>query len=402
MTHLHHLQDSVLLSQIKHLVQTERDLLVKILHHLREIERRRLFSDLGYKSLFDYAVQELKYSEGQASRRIQAMRLLKELPQVEEKIATGSLNLSNVQQAQSFFRDVQQSEPRRIITAEEKLDVLVKLENKSVRDGQKELLKLEPVRALPKEKERLVTASMTEVKFLMTEELKAKFESVRSLLGVKGAAMNYAQLFAAMANLSVTALEAKRFGKKRSQKKMAKLSDDEIKDGALLSTLNVDEEKDDANDGAENHKEPKIQMAKSFGVDGSSKKEALLASLNVDDAVLQEIAILGDAIEDIENVHQPDKEAPVSTPTVCESPPNSIPSSRYISKSLKHQVWQRDGGKCQQCGSKQNLNYDHVHPVALGGESILDNLRILCWSCNQRASIKHFGIWPRGGEARAS
>ena len=100
---LYQINDRELLTQIKTMVQNERDLLVKILHHLREIERRRLFSDLGYKSLFEYAMCELKYSEGQAGRRIQAMRLLKDLPELEAKIATGALSLSHVQQAQSFF-----------------------------------------------------------------------------------------------------------------------------------------------------------------------------------------------------------------------------------------------------------------------------------------------------------
>ena len=72
---------------------------------------------------------ELKYSEGQAGRRIAAMRLLKDLPadaaaRIETKITTGALSLSNVQQARSFFRDQSAAEPRRVITAAEKLNVL--------------------------------------------------------------------------------------------------------------------------------------------------------------------------------------------------------------------------------------------------------------------------------------
>jgi hypothetical protein len=359
---LTHLKDAVLLSQIKDFVQAERDLLVKILQHLREIERRRLFSDLGYRSLFDYAVGELKYSEGQASRRIQAMRLLKELPQVEEKIATGSLNLSNVQQAQSFFRHVQQNEPRRIITADEKLEILGKLENKSFREGQKELLKLEPEHALPKETERLVTTSTTEVRFLMTEDLKAKFEHVRSLLGIKGATMNYAELFDAMAELSTKTLKAKRFGKRRSQKSEVS------------------------------------QTAK-------PKEESLLATSEATfstDDIHENVAVSGEGHSSEknfeENVSESKKEAPlatsqVTTPTIDNSSDIATATMRYISKALKHEVWQRDEGACQQCGSRKNLNYDHVQPVALGGKSTWGNLRLLCFFCNQRASAKHFGVW---------
>jgi hypothetical protein len=359
-----HLKDAVLLSQTKDLVQTERDVLLKILQHLREIERRRLFSDLGYRSLFDYAVGELKYSEGQASRRIQAMRLLKELPQVEEKIAKGSLKLSNMQQAQSFFRNIQQNEPRRMITPAEKLEVLKKLEDKSVRDGQKELLKLEPERALPKEKERLITPSTTEVRFLMSDDLKAKFENVRSLLGAKGAKMNYAELFDAMAALSAAALEAKRFGKKRSQKGGTDNTTNESKKEAPLATSEATVSTDDIHG-----------CVAVLGANSSSEKKCE------------------------ENLSAPEKEVPLATSQVTTTKlknlrDSDVSASRYISKNLKHQVWQRDGGKCQQCGSRQSLNYDHIHPVALGGESTLENLRLLCFFCNQRASAKHFGVWP--------
>ena len=97
------LKDQDLLSQIKRLVSDERLVLTKVLRHLREVEKRRLFSELGYQSLFEYAVKELQYSEGQASRRIQAMRLIRAVPQVEKKIEQGTLSLSNVAQAQTFF-----------------------------------------------------------------------------------------------------------------------------------------------------------------------------------------------------------------------------------------------------------------------------------------------------------
>ncbi len=64
------LKDSELLAQTKALAQTERDVLTNVLRHLKEIERRKLFCDLGYGSLFEYVVNELKYSEtGHASRR---------------------------------------------------------------------------------------------------------------------------------------------------------------------------------------------------------------------------------------------------------------------------------------------------------------------------------------------
>ena len=54
---LKHLTDKALLADIKKLAAEERSISVKVLHHLREIERRRLFSDLGYGSLYDYVIK---------------------------------------------------------------------------------------------------------------------------------------------------------------------------------------------------------------------------------------------------------------------------------------------------------------------------------------------------------
>ena len=319
--YLNQLKDADLLAQIKEFIQSERDLLIRILHHLREIEKRRLFSDLGYKSLFDYAVGELKYSEGQAGRRIQTMRLLKDLPELETKIATGALSLSNVQQAQTFFREVQAAEPRRIVTPQEKLDVLEKLENKSVRDAQKELLKINPAQALPKEKERVVTETTSEVRFLMSDKLKAKLEGVRSLLGAKGAMMTYAELFDVMSDLSLSALESRHFGKKRTADAQAKRMDA----------------------GESVFRDATVEVPRNSTRDSTSKVE-------------------------------------------------SVNDSRYISKSLKHQVWTRDKGAFTSCGGRRNLNYDHIKPIALGGLTIFENLRLLCFHCNQRASTKIFGM----------
>lgn len=50
---------------------------------------------------------------------------------------------------------------------------------------------------------------------------------------------------------------------------------------------------------------------------------------------------------------------------------------------------------CQMCGSNENLQFDHMHPVKHGGKGTLENLQILCQVCNRFKSDRLF--LPGGG-----
>jgi hypothetical protein len=60
-----------------------------------------------------------------------------------------------------------------------------------------------------------------------------------------------------------------------------------------------------------------------------------------------------------------------------------------IPEVLRGQVWRRDGGRCVNCGSKENLQFDHIIPVSRGGATSAQNLQLLCQKCNlaKRAKI---------------
>jgi len=53
--------------------------------------------------------------------------------------------------------------------------------------------------------------------------------------------------------------------------------------------------------------------------------------------------------------------------------------NRMIPTSIKLEVWKRDKGQCVQCGSKNNLHFDHILPYSKGGTSLkADNIQLLC------------------------
>ena len=56
--------------------------------------------------------------------------------------------------------------------------------------------------------------------------------------------------------------------------------------------------------------------------------------------------------------------------------------SRHIPQEVKQRVYQRDGGKCVDCGADQYLEYDHIIPVAKGGNNFDKNIQLLCRACN--------------------
>ena len=70
---------------------------------------------------------------------------------------------------------------------------------------------------------------------------------------------------------------------------------------------------------------------------------------------------------------------------------------RTITREVKEAVYSRAHARCEyvssvsgkRCSGRTNLQWDHVRPIAQGGRSEYDNIRLLCFSCNQRQRLKH-------------
>jgi 5-methylcytosine-specific restriction endonuclease McrA len=61
----------------------------------------------------------------------------------------------------------------------------------------------------------------------------------------------------------------------------------------------------------------------------------------------------------------------------------AAPRREPVPRDVRRAVFERDGGRCVECGASFDLQYDHVIPLALGGANTAANLQILCAPCNQ-------------------
>ncbi len=273
---LKHLTDKVLIEDTTILVSKEREVLVKLLHHLKEIDVRKLYSDLGYSSLFAYMTKGLGYSESAAGRRIQAARLLNSHPEIDTKIENGSLNLTNLNQVAFAFKN----EP-----VENQKDFLTKIEGMTSIETKKEIFKELGSNPLKKESIKVSSATTYEFKITIDEETNELITELRGL----------------------------------SQNQD-------------LSTL--------------------IKEALKTQIELKKKKKFALVAKKTE-----------------------------------STPASGAGLKRTPTRGQKREVFKRDK-TCQKCGKTHHLNFDHLKAYALGGNTVIENLRLLCSSCNQRERIK--------------
>jgi len=322
---LTNLNNQTLLSELSELVKKERELVTQVLKYLTEVESRKLYLERGYSSMFKFCVEYLCYSEAEAMMRIQAMRLMRSLPQIEDKIESGNLSLTNAAQIHNQFRKESQ---RRVelkqapLDAKEKLEIINELEKTSTRQCEKKLASIFPEIQLvePQEKTKILRDEKYLIQFTADQELMNKLEKLKGLLAHQNFQGRYDLLFNELADLALKKLDPELKGTKPRASNATPPGSPMVK-----GTLN-----------------PTPPGA--FTVRGTSNptpmaKPETTASENFASAVKTEHG-----------------------------------RSRYIPQSVKRQVWLRAKGQCEYCdpltgktcSSRHALEFDHKLPFSKG------------------------------------
>ena len=333
---LRSVSDHQLLANTDTIAVQDRKLTLKLLVHLHEIERRKLFLELGYSSMFDYCTTRLRFSGPAAARRIRTARCLARFPKLYPLLEAGEVNLMSV------------SLISRLLKPDNADELITRVRRKSKREVEALVAELEPLSIVPRDRVRPVTipvvampdrplqftvtgdsekspnvetaasdsscaATLEErsvVQFTARREFMVKVERARSLIWHQCPGVTFEQLF----ELGLDALIARR-------------------------------------DPAERKKRREKRRL-------SSGKATI------------------------------------------------VPGKRHVSAAVRDEVFVRDGFRCsyvspdgRRCPATVALQVDHVRPVARGGASTRENLRILCAAHNRLEAERLMGSGVARGRA---
>ena len=179
---IHSQTDEKLLILTKRAAQKEKQSTLELLQYLIQVDERRAYATLSCSSLFEYVVKVLGYSESQAAERVNSVRLMRTIPEVEDKIKEGSLSMTTASQVQRHLR--QEKKAGNPLNQTETLELIESCVGQSKREVEKTLLSQTSQEAkIMQEKIREVTPELTELKFLVSESTFQKLNEVKNLVG---------------------------------------------------------------------------------------------------------------------------------------------------------------------------------------------------------------------------
>jgi hypothetical protein len=147
-------------------------------------ERCGGYLKMGYGSMHDYMTRVLGYSDDQAYRRLKAARLYQQVPDLADKLNEGSLNLTQISEAQKSF-ELAQKETGTPVSLEKKKEILEAIANTNnfqTKAILSEELNLKPIDA---ERTKPQSDQTVRLEITLTQEQFEKLTEIKSLLSHK-------------------------------------------------------------------------------------------------------------------------------------------------------------------------------------------------------------------------
>jgi hypothetical protein len=299
--------------------------------HLDEVNHRGLHGKLGYKDIFEFARVELGLSEGSVYRRLSALKLSEEFPQVRESLATGKTTLSNVAELQTFFKKEERA--GNALSVETKKDWLERAETLSSRELKTEIFAKAsaPAQCELRERTRVISPEVVEIRIAVSPEFLRKIEKLKDYLSHALPGATTTEVIEKLVTDELTRQEKKRF-----------------------SQFEKKEKKND--EGVASVRTPAPEETSSE----SSPEE----------------------------ISQKESTAETAGETANDPRAISAENKRMVWTHAQGQCEYRSP-EGRRCTARRYLEIDHVQPVAHGGGSELGNLRLTCrLHNNQRVVLR--------------
>jgi hypothetical protein len=323
-------------ARLADLLKNERHAMADFLLALAEFDRRRGWIQLGYSSLFTFLTGRLELSKAAAFFRFKAAGLIQRYPEIVAPLRDGRLCITTM------------ASLARVLTPENSAAVLPRFFHLSKQEAKGIAAEFLPVANPPR---RTVVTTVLVAPIANPPETTSQTVFLDEPNPPKEGPMPSKD--------PVVALEpAMRVEPLTATVRRVHLT---VSD-AFLEKLEA------------------ARLALSHSMPGASEEDVLAAGLD--------LLLARDA----------KNKALVEKPRSTTAEVADAPEFDRVSAAARREVWRRDGGACQWlldsggvCGSRLRVELDHIIPVALGGRSVIGNLRLLCDCHNRWAARQKLG-----------
>ena len=178
------LTDKELEQSFNRAVKAERKIMHIVVLHVLETMKRQYFLGKGFPSLRAYLIEEMKYSSTSAQRRIEAARLLDEVPFIADKLESGDLNLSQIGEIHRSIKEAEKVHDEKV-SKSYKGKIVEQVLGKTTSQTQQACAQMLEIPIVETQKCRTQKNGSKRIEMTVTKAQDEKYERVRGILAQK-------------------------------------------------------------------------------------------------------------------------------------------------------------------------------------------------------------------------